>query len=201
MDDAVAVLTRLPPATVTWTTIVTCAAAPTASVPIVTVTVPFEPTGGPTHGPGTAVQERNLVPGGSGSVSVTAAAVSGPRLDTVTVYVRVWPGFAELLLAAFETARSAPVPGRGVGVRVAVAVRVAVPVVGVAVRVGVNVAVAVVVTVAEGVLVLVGVLEAVLVGVRVGVGVTERVGVAVNGAVGVFVAVGVGVFVNVLVGV
>jgi hypothetical protein len=88
VDDAVAVLTRVPLPAVTRTTIVRCAVAPAARVPAVAVTVPVVPTAGPEQVPGTASQETKVVPDGSGSVIVSAAAGSGPRFATETVYVR-----------------------------------------------------------------------------------------------------------------
>lgn len=87
MDVAVAVLERLPYDTVTFTTIVTVAVSPRASVPRLAVTSPPVPTAGPAQVPGTAWQETNVVPAGSGSLRVTARAGSGPRLATVMVYV------------------------------------------------------------------------------------------------------------------
>jgi len=70
---------------VTFTTIVTVAVEPTGSVPMVAVTVPFDPTAGPAQVPGTDAHETKAVPAGSGSLSTTASASSGPRLATVTV--------------------------------------------------------------------------------------------------------------------
>jgi hypothetical protein len=135
------------------------------------VTAPLVPTAGPAQVPGVAVQEANVVPAGSGSLSATASAASGPRFVIVMAYVSGRPGSVGLLEAVFATTRSALAPGAGVGVRVGV------PVTGV--KVGV--------AVAEP--------------VRVGVGVSVWVGVAVEVTVAVAVAVPVGVFVTVFVGV
>ncbi len=85
VELAVAVLTRLPWATVTFTTIVTLAEPPTAIVPKSAVTVPLAPTTTPLQVPGLDAQEMKVVPAGRGSVTMTAAAGSGPWLMTVTV--------------------------------------------------------------------------------------------------------------------
>ena len=84
-DVAVAVLTMFPDGTVTSTTIVTPAASPTPRSPRSAVTVPGPPTGGPAQLPRFVVQETNAVPTGSGSARVTATAVSGPALTTLTM--------------------------------------------------------------------------------------------------------------------
>ena len=211
VEVTVAVLAMLPYGTFTLTTIVTVAEPPTAIVPRSAVTVPFVPTAGPAQVPGLAAHERKVVPGGSGSLRMTAAAGSGPRLTTLTVYVSGWPGVAGLLPAVLDTIRSAPVPAGGVGVFVGVpvtgvAVRVAVGVAvgvadAVAVAVAVTVAVPVGVSVAVGVRVAVPVAVGVAVEVGVAVAVRVPVGVCVGVSVGVLVGVLVGVFVGVLVGV
>jgi hypothetical protein len=81
-EVAVAVFTRLPDDTVTFTTIDRVADAPTPSVPTAPETVPGEPGAGPAQVPGTARQETNVVPAGSGSSMTTATAGSGPALTT-----------------------------------------------------------------------------------------------------------------------
>jgi len=83
-DVAVAVFTMLPEGTVTSTTIVMPAASPTPRSPRSAVTVPVPPTGGPAQVPRFVVHETNVVPIGSGSSRVTATAVSGPALTTLT---------------------------------------------------------------------------------------------------------------------
>ncbi len=85
LEVAVAVLTRFPDVMVTFTTIVTVAEPPTAMVPRLAVTVPLVPEGGPLQLPGEAVHEMKVTPAGSGSLSMTATAASGPRLVICTM--------------------------------------------------------------------------------------------------------------------
>jgi len=86
-DVAVAVLTRLPLLAVTFTTIVIVSLAPTAIVPRSAVTVPPLAGAGPVQVPTVVAQETKVVPAGSGSVTTTATAASGPALTTRIWYV------------------------------------------------------------------------------------------------------------------
>ena len=136
--------------------------------------------GGPAQLPWLALQERKVVPAGSGSFRVTSRAAIGPALERTTVKVSVPPtgaGFGAALLAAERTATDPPAVGVGVGV--GVPVETAVPV-GVAVGVAVGVPVETAVPVGVAVGVEVGVKEGVAVGVSVGVEVGVNVGVAVG---------------------
>ena len=95
--------------------------------------------GGPAQLPWLALQERKVVPAGSGSFKVTLSALVGPAFERATVKVSVPPtgaGFGAALLAAERTATDPPAVGVGVGV--GVPVETAVPV-GVAVGVEVGV--------------------------------------------------------------
>lgn len=83
-----AVLESVPDNAVTWTVMVIVAEAPELSVPREAVTVPLVPTGGPEQEPTVVTQERKTVPAGSGSLSVTLAAASGPRFETTIWKVR-----------------------------------------------------------------------------------------------------------------
>jgi hypothetical protein len=83
LEVAVATLTRLPTEVVTVATIVTVALPPGVIEPRLAVTVPLVPTAGPAQVPVLGVQEANVVPAGSGSLSTTASAVAGPRFDTM----------------------------------------------------------------------------------------------------------------------
>jgi hypothetical protein len=69
--------------TVTTMDIVADPAEPIA--PRLAVTRPFVPTVGPLQVPWLGMQERNVVPVGSGSFRATALAVAGPLLFTVSV--------------------------------------------------------------------------------------------------------------------
>jgi hypothetical protein len=86
---AVALFVRLPDGAVTETEIVKETDASGATVPTEAVTVPPEPTAGPTHVPDPTAQDRNTVPEGSGSTIATPTAAPGPRFITVTTYVSV----------------------------------------------------------------------------------------------------------------
>ena len=81
-DVTVAVLTRLPYPEATRTTISRVTTSPTARVPSAAVTVPVDPTDGPAQVPTLVEQETYVVLDGSGSVSATSAAASGPALMT-----------------------------------------------------------------------------------------------------------------------
>lgn len=158
----------------------TVADALAAMPPRLATTVPLNPTGGPAHVPWLTEQDVNVVPAGSGSVTVTAVAALGPPLETVTVYVRLWPcrtGLGEAVLTPETSA-----PEMGVGVGEGVVVGVGVPVGG---TMEVDVGVSVGVRVADAVFV--GEVVGVALGVFVRVGVGEGVDVAVK--VGVFVKV------------
>lgn len=58
---------------------------PFGIVPRDATTVPFVPGAGPAHVPWLTVQETNVVPAGSGSVTVTPSAAAGPAFATVSV--------------------------------------------------------------------------------------------------------------------
>jgi hypothetical protein len=75
----------VPGPAVTLTTIVRVTAPPGPMFPMLAVTVPFVPIGGPLHVPMLGVQEVKVVPFGSGSVIPTSAAVPGPLFVTITV--------------------------------------------------------------------------------------------------------------------
>src|SRR5439155_453008 len=94
----VAVLVSVLPSGVlalTCATIVKLTVAPLAVGPVVQFTVPAEPTAGVVQvQPAGVMIDWNVVPGGSGSVTVTLAAVEGPLLLTTSVYVRFSPGRA-----------------------------------------------------------------------------------------------------------
>ena len=80
-DDATAVFVRVEPAeAVTLTTIVMVAFAEDAMLPRLAVTVPLVPTAGPVQVPWLEVQETKVVPLGSGSLTITPVAGSGPPL-------------------------------------------------------------------------------------------------------------------------
>ena len=70
------------PAAVGVTTILTVALAPLLIVPKLQVSTPA--TGGSVHEPCEGVAETNVALAGKVSVSVTAVALAGPALDTVT---------------------------------------------------------------------------------------------------------------------
>ena len=85
----VAVLVSVLPSGVlalTCATIVKLAVAPLAVGPVVQFTVPAEPTAGVVQvQPAGVMIDWNVVTGGSGSVTVTLAAVEGPLLLTTSV--------------------------------------------------------------------------------------------------------------------
>ena len=81
----VVLLTSEPGTFVTVTRIAMLAVSPGASAPRSAVTVPLAPTAGPAHTPRSVVHELKVVPAGSGSVTTTPVAVSGPALDATNV--------------------------------------------------------------------------------------------------------------------
>lgn len=80
--STVAVLVSAPAGSVTVTVIVIVAPPPAGTVPRIAVTVPPEPGAGPLQLPWLVTQETKVVPGGRGSVTVTARASAGPALAT-----------------------------------------------------------------------------------------------------------------------
>jgi hypothetical protein len=85
------------------TTMVTVAVAPFASAPSVQVTVPSSWLQLPCVG----VAEPNVTPAGSTSISVAAAAASGPPFPTVIVYVSIPPTVTGSGESVLTTERSA----------------------------------------------------------------------------------------------
>jgi hypothetical protein len=85
-DVTTAVFVKLTPSGAVTLTAIERVAKPGAPiVPKLAVTVPFEPTAGPLQLPWVAEQEMNVVPTGSGSVTLTPSEKPGPALFTVIV--------------------------------------------------------------------------------------------------------------------
>ncbi len=82
--STVAVLVSTPAGCVTVTVIVIVAPPPAGMVPRLAVTVPPEPGAGPLQVPWLVTHEMKVVPGGRGSLTVTASASAGPALATRT---------------------------------------------------------------------------------------------------------------------
>lgn len=157
VEVTVAVFRIMPEAVTTVVRIVSVAPLPARIVPREATTVPLVPTGGPVQVPWLGAQDTNVVPGGSGSVTVTPSAVDGPALATVIEWTRICPAWTGLGEETFWIERSALGPA-GVGV-------------------GVTVAVGVIVVVVVGVRVAVEVLVGVRLGVELGVGLEVEVNV------------------------
>ena len=133
---AVAVFVRVAGAAGAWTVIVTVAVPSGTSVPSEAVTTPPD---GALQLPCDALQETNVVPGGSGSKTVTPSAGKPPVFPTTIVNATIPPGATGFGRAVFE-AESVTTPPVGVGVGVDVGVNGVVGVVvGVLVGVGVGV--------------------------------------------------------------
>ena len=74
------------------TTSVSSMSSPLASVAVVQLTVPPEPTAGSVQlVPALAVSDTNVMPAGSGSLMTTSCAVDGPSFVAVSVYVASAP--------------------------------------------------------------------------------------------------------------
>ena len=101
--ETLAVLEMVPNSTGAVTVMVNCTDAAFASEAIVHVTVT------PEAAPQPAPEETKVTDEGKVSVTVTVAAVSGPLLVTVMVYVRDWPASTVVGFADLAIVRSAPV--------------------------------------------------------------------------------------------
>src|SRR6266536_637243 len=92
----------------TWTTTVNVAVSPFGKLAMVQVMAPVLPTAGSKQVQALAPEfETKVVPAGRLSVSVTLAALFGPLLATVIVYVMLVPVSTVPGEAVFVTARSA----------------------------------------------------------------------------------------------
>src|SRR5437773_39170 len=92
----------------TFTMTVNVTDAPDASAPAVHVTAPVLPTAGVVQvQPLGTVIDTNVVCAGSGSLTVTLAAVDGPPFETVSVYVRLVPASTGSGLSVLVIPRSA----------------------------------------------------------------------------------------------
>jgi hypothetical protein len=103
---AVFVIEPVAPATTLTTSVKT--ALPGASVATVQEIAPFDPTAGVVHDqPPGDESDTNVVLAGRGSDNATVAALLGPALLTVIVYVRFVPGVTGSGASVFVTDKSA----------------------------------------------------------------------------------------------
>jgi hypothetical protein len=104
VEVIVAVFVKIVPLGVRGSTVVTIwkTAEPGGRSGRVQFTVPLVPGDGVAQfHPGGAESELNVIPGGSGSFTLTLAASSGPSLETARVYVSIAPAATGSLSALF----------------------------------------------------------------------------------------------------
>ena len=107
-EEAVAVFVIVPFAPASTLTVSVNTALPTKSDAIEQDTRPFAPTAGVEHDqPPGDVSDTNVVLAGSVSDIATVAALLGPALLTVIVYVRFAPGVTGSGVSVFVTDKSA----------------------------------------------------------------------------------------------